>query len=81
MEVIRKFPWDVWAAIVVAILAVVFDVVFYRAPFTFFLIVALALGGYTAKMLSEREPTKGLQRPINSPSCRRFLRIFDFSLE
>jgi hypothetical protein len=56
MEVIRKFPWDVWAAIVVAILAVVFDVVFYRAPFTFFLIVALALGGYTAKMLSEREP-------------------------
>jgi hypothetical protein len=55
MEIIRKLiPWDVWAAIVTAIVAVVFAVVVDRAPLSFFLIIALALCTYTAKVLSER---------------------------
>jgi hypothetical protein len=54
MEVIRNLiPWDVWAAIVTAIVAVVCAVVFSQAPLSFFLIVALALCIYTAKILSE----------------------------
>jgi hypothetical protein len=54
-EVIRNLvPWDVWAAIVTAIVAVVFAVVVDRASLSFFLIVALALCIYAAKVLSER---------------------------
>jgi Mn2+/Fe2+ NRAMP family transporter len=57
MEVIRKLiPWDVWAAIVAAIVAVIFAVVFSQAPLSFFLVVALALCVYTAKILKERGP-------------------------
>jgi hypothetical protein len=56
MEVIRKLiPWDVWAAIVVAIVAVVFAVALDRAPLSLFLLVALALCAYTGKLLSQKD--------------------------
>jgi hypothetical protein len=51
MEVRKLIPWDVWAAIVAAIFAVVFS----EAPLSFFVVVALALCGY-AKILSEKGP-------------------------
>jgi hypothetical protein len=56
MEVIRKLiPWDVWAAIVVAIVAVVFAVALDRAPLSLLLLVALALCAYTGKLLSQKD--------------------------
>jgi hypothetical protein len=59
MDVIRKLiPWDVWAAIVTAIVAAVFAVVFRQAPLFVFLTVALALCVYIAKILSERGPSR-----------------------
>jgi hypothetical protein len=41
---------------VAAIVAVIFAVVFSQAPLSFFLVVALALCVYTAKILRERGP-------------------------
>jgi type III secretory pathway component EscV len=55
MEVIRKLiPRDVWAAIAAAIVVGVFAIV-NGAPLPFFLVVALALCAYTAKILSESD--------------------------
>ena len=59
MEVIRKLiPLDVWAAIMMAIVAAVFAVVFRQAPLFVFLAVALALCVYIAKTLSETGPSQ-----------------------
>lgn len=55
MEVIRKLiPRDVWAAIVAAIVVGVFAIA-NGAPLPFFLVVALTLCAYTAKILSESD--------------------------
>jgi hypothetical protein len=59
MEVIRKLiPLDVWAALMTAIVAAVFAVVFRQAPFFVFLAVALALCVYIAKTLSDTGPNR-----------------------
>jgi hypothetical protein len=46
--ILKVIPWDVWAALAIAVMAVVLAVVFNQSPLLVFFLVALALCAYIA---------------------------------